>query len=108
MKPKPFWVLKNFTVPTGIIVPFAIEHPHAHRAGGNYRVFPGSLVAHPKAGSERARRAENQVAGGDINGIRRKVNVQQPMLRRAKPAPPGILPISQAEYIVHCPSHITL
>jgi hypothetical protein len=45
MKPKPFWVLKNFTVPTGIIVPFTllVERRHAHRAGGNNPSFGSSL-----------------------------------------------------------------
>jgi hypothetical protein len=41
IKPKPFWVLKNFTVPTAISVPFtlSVERPRAHNAGGNNPSF---------------------------------------------------------------------
>jgi hypothetical protein len=75
MKPKPFWVLKNFTVPTGITVPFTllVERP-LMCADGNFASFGSSLEQQPKAGSVSARSAENQVAGGDLNGFRRNVN----------------------------------
>src|SRR6202166_5298922 len=78
IKPKPFWVLKNFTVPTGIIGPFTlpVERPRAHRVGGNYPSFGSSLGAQPKPGACQQDEAENQVAGGGIDGFRCKVNGQ--------------------------------
>src|ERR1700693_2952894 len=78
MKPKPFWVLKNFTVPTGIRVPFTllVGRPRAHRVGGNTPSFGSSLEAQPKLAACQQDEAENQVAGGGIDGIRCKVNGQ--------------------------------
>jgi hypothetical protein len=80
MKPKPFWVLKNFTVPTGIIVPFTlpVERRHAHHAGGNYQSFGVHLERSPKPGACQQDEAENQVAGGHINAFRGQVNGQAP------------------------------
>jgi hypothetical protein len=68
--------LKNFTVPTGISVPFTllVERRHAHRDGGNTPSFGSSLEAQPKTAACQQDEAENQVAGGGIDGFRRKVN----------------------------------
>jgi hypothetical protein len=70
--------LKNFTVPTGIIVPFKlhVERPRAHRVGGNTARFGGSLERGPKPAAFQQDEAENQVAGGHIDGNSRKVNAR--------------------------------
>src|ERR1700687_4514749 len=77
IKPKPFWVLKNFTVPVAIVVPFTlhVERPRAHRVGGNCPKFwEFTWKRSPKPGACQQGEAENQVAGGDINGFRGLVN----------------------------------
>ena len=74
MKPKPFWVLKNFTVPTGIVVPFTLN-AGALIAQAATSAFWGVTwsAAQDREASEQGE-AENQVAAGDINGFRLKVN----------------------------------
>src|SRR3954451_9896350 len=77
MKPKPFWVLKNFTVPTGILVSFHafVERPGAHRREGNNPSFGSSLEARTqKQGAWQHDEAENKIAGGEIDRFRHKVN----------------------------------
>jgi hypothetical protein len=76
MKPKPFWVLKNFTVPTGIRYPFTrfVERPGAHRRDGNNPSFGSSLEARTQTRAWQQDEAENQIAGGQIDRFRRKVN----------------------------------
>jgi hypothetical protein len=53
MKPKPFWVLKNLTVPIAIAVPLRfVGRQRVHREGGNIPSFGEFLecAAQPKTG----------------------------------------------------------
>src|SRR2546423_13205291 len=63
MNPKPFWALKNFTVPVAIMALLHVATPvnptRADRAADKASEFWGDdLVQHPKIGSV-ARQAEN-------------------------------------------------
>src|SRR5665213_578798 len=74
MKPKPFWVLKNFTVPTGIVVPFTllVERPSRSALGRQHSEFLGDhLSRSPNTAACQQDEAENHVAGGGIDGFRR-------------------------------------
>jgi hypothetical protein len=67
MKPKPFWVLKNFTVPTGIksFLSRLLLNAHAFIARAATSQFLGvHLRRSPKTGAWQQVEAENQVAGG--------------------------------------------
>jgi hypothetical protein len=62
--------LKNFTVPTGIVVPFTLNAGAliAQAATSAFWGFTWS-AAQDREASEQGE-AENQVAAGDINGFR--------------------------------------
>src|SRR6185312_6151627 len=76
-KPKPFWVLKNFTVPTGIksFLSRFLLNAHASSRWRSQAKFLGvHLRRSPKPGAWQQVEAENQVAGGHIDGFRCNVN----------------------------------
>jgi hypothetical protein len=69
--------LKNFTVPTGIksfLSRFLLNAPALIELAVTSQVFGSSLERSPKPGAWQQVEAENQVAGGDLDGFRRNVN----------------------------------
>src|SRR5947209_10235875 len=62
MNPKPFWALKNFTVPVAIVTLLAVDTPvnptRADRAADKASEFLGDDLGAPKIGSV-SRQAEN-------------------------------------------------